>query len=291
MDYLYLGITVLCSASAGVFGAYYNQKTAERKDPSPLYNLLYCLTALLGWAVLFATDPSFVPGVLPYSLGFGLSYVICQIGLINALRTGPVSLTSLFLQLSLIATTVWGFFFWDESFSVTIGIGLVLVGVSLWLCLYKGKTPKKEAVRATLKWFLFVLMAVAGNAGCAIIQKTQQRQFEGKYGNQLMVVAIAISVLFSLVLYLRSNHSDTKLILKRATLFPVGAGLCNVVLNLLVILLATSTVPSSLVYPVIAVGGLAVTSIFSFLAFREKLRYWQWIGIGIGAVSVVLLSL
>ena len=291
MDYIYLAITVICSASAGVFGAYYNQKTAQRRDPSPLYNLLYCLTALIGWAVLFATSPSFVAGVLPYSIAFGLSYAICQIGLINALRTGSVSLTSLFLQLSLIGTTVWGFFFWNETFSLIIGVGLVLVGVSIWLCLYKGKATKEESVPFTPQWLLFVLMAVVGNAGCAIIQKTQQRQFEGKYGNQLMVVAIAISVLFNLVIYLRSDRSDTKPILKDATLFPVGAGLFNVILNLLVILLATSTVPSSLVYPVIAVGGLAVTTLFSLIAFREKLKYWQWIGIGIGCIAVVLLSL
>lgn len=106
-----------------------------------------------------------------------------------------------------------------------------------------------------------------------------------------MVIAIAISTLFYWILYLRSDRSDTKSILRNATVFPVGAGLCNVVLNFLVILLATSAVPSSLVYPVIAVGGLAVTSIFSFVAFHEKLRYWQWIGIGIGTVAVVLLSI
>ena len=194
MDYIYLAITVICSASAGVFGAYYNQKTAQRRDPSPLYNLLYCLTALIGWAVLFATSPSFVAGVLPYSIAFGLSYALCQIGLINALRTGSVSLTSLFLQLSLIGTTVWGFFFWNETFSLIIGVGLVLVGVSIWLCLYKGKATKEESVPFTPQWLLFVLMAVVGNAGCAIIQKTQQRQFEGKYGNQLMVVAIALYI-------------------------------------------------------------------------------------------------
>ena len=291
MDYLYLTVTVFCAASSSIFGAYYNQKTAERKAAAPLYSFLYCLVAFLGWCALFATKPSFVAGVLPYSLGFGLSYAICQIGLLNALRTGPVTLTSMFLQLSLIGTTVWGFFFWDEIFSLTVGIGLLLIGISIWLCLYKGKTPKEKAAHVSPQWFLFALMAVVGNAGCAIIQKTQQRNFDGQYGNQLMVVAVAISALFNLVVYLRSDRADTGVILKTAVAFPIGAGLCNVVLNLLVILLATSSISSSLVYPVIAVGGLAVTILFSLFAFREKLRYWQWLGIGLGSVAVLLLSL
>jgi multidrug transporter EmrE-like cation transporter len=42
---------------------------------------------------------------------------------------------------------------------------------------------------------------------------------------------------------------------------------------------------------VIAVGGLAVTSIFSLVAFKEKLHWWQWVGVAVGAVAVALLSL
>ena len=291
MPYLYLILSVLFLASGSLLGGFYNRKTEGLRDPSPLYNLILMCSALLGWAVLFLTEPTFDAGVLPYAVGFAATFTLCQVGLINALRVGPVALTSLMLQLSLIGVTAWGFFFWDAPFTLPVAIGLALVVVSLWLCLYTGKRSEGGEGRVSLKWFLFAMMAFVGNAGCSIIQRTQQMQYEGKHGNFLMLVAISLSAVFCLVSYLRSDRTDSRAILKRGTPFPVAAGLFNMLLNLFVILLATTTLSPSLIYPVIAVGGIAITSLFSLFAFKEALRWWQWVGVGVGAAAVALLSL
>ena len=278
-------------SSSSVFGAFYNRKSMERKDALPLYNLLFLLSVFVGWAVLFAITPSFTWRVLPYSLAFGAFYTLCQVGIINALKCGPTTLTSLLLQLSLIAVTAWGFFFWDAKFTWFIGLGLVLVALSLWLCLYTGKQTSDEGKKISLKWLICALTAFIGNAGCAIVQKTQQMKFSGEYGNMLMLFATGISVVFFLVGYLRSDKRDTRIILKTASAFPVFAGGCNLLLNLFVMLMATSTLSPSLIYPVLAVGGLAVTSVFSVIVFKEKLIWWQWLGIAVGAIAVALLSI
>ena len=291
MPYLYLALSLCFLASGSIFGGYYNRRCEGRRGTASLYNLILMCSALLGWVILFLTDPSFDVGVIPYAVGFAATFTLCQIGLINALRTGPVALTSLLLQLSLIGVTAWGFFFWSAPFTLTVGIGLALVVISLWLCLYSGKQEGESKAHISLKWFIFAMMAFVGNAGCSIIQRTQQMKYEGKHGNFLMVVAILLSAVFCLVDYLRSDRADTRVILKTAAPFPIAAGICNMLLNLFVILLATSPLSPSLIYPVIAVGGLAVTSIFSLVAFKEKLRWWQWAGVAVGAVAVALLSL
>ena len=139
MPYLYLISSVFFMSSSSVFGAFYNRKSAGKKDAPALYSFIYLFTVFLGWAVLFAITPSFEWKVLPYSLAFGAFYTVCQIGNINALKTGPTVLTSLMLQLSLIAVTAWGFFFWDSEFTWLVGVGLILVALALWLCLYTGK--------------------------------------------------------------------------------------------------------------------------------------------------------
>jgi drug/metabolite transporter (DMT)-like permease len=69
------------------------------------------------------------------------------------------------------------------------------------------------------------------------------------------------------------------------------AGGLNGFLNLFVILLATSPLSSSLVYPVIGVGSLMITTLFSTFVFKEKMRWWQWIGIITGMAAVAILSL
>lgn len=291
MPYLYLISSVFFMSSSSVFGAFYNRKSAGKKDAPALYSFIYLFTVFLGWAVLFAITPSFEWKVLPYSLAFGAFYTVCQIGNINALKTGPTVLTSLMLQLSLIAVTAWGFFFWDSEFTWLVGVGLILVALALWLCLYTGKKKVGEDKKISLKWFLLALMALVGNAGCSIVQKTQQMKFDGEHGNMLMLFATGISTAFCLINYLRSDKTDGKAILKASAPFPIVAGVCNVLLNLFVMLLATSTISPSLIYPVLAVGGLSITSVFSALVFRDKLAWWQWLGIAVGALAVILLSI
>ena len=116
-------------------------------------------------------------------------------------------------------------------------------------------------------------------------------KFDGEYGNILMLFAMGISTIFCLVNYLRSDKTDTKWILKNGVSFPIIAGVCNVLLNLFVMLMVFSTLSPSLIYSVLAVGGLAVTSVVSIWLFKEKLKWWQWIGIAIGAIALTLLSL
>ena len=65
-------------------------------------------------------------------------------------------LTSLFISLSLILTTLWGFVFWDVKVTLPVIIGLLLVACAIVLCLYtKGKDDKS----VSWKWLLYVALA------------------------------------------------------------------------------------------------------------------------------------
>ena len=144
MPYLYLIISVFCTATSSVFGSLYNAKNAKKVDPSGIYNLIQLLTVCVGWWLLFAIDFSFNATVLLYSLGFGISFGVCTFSVINALKTGPITISTLFVQLSMIAVTVWGFFFWDTALTPLVAIGLILVVCSITLCLLKEKTAQEQ---------------------------------------------------------------------------------------------------------------------------------------------------
>ena len=116
-------------------------------------------------------------------------------------------------------------------------------------------------------------------------------KYNGQHGNMLMLFAIGFCALAYLVVYLRSDRSDTSTMLKTSWWLPVCAGVCNLILNVFVMLMALTTLSPSLIYPVIGVGGLAVVTIFSLLVFKEKMRWWQWLGVAVGAVAVILLSI
>jgi len=288
VPYLYLIISVFTSASATVLGKIFNKKASGTTDSASLYNFLLLAAVFLGWGILFSLDFSFEGSVLWYSLLFGLFYTVGTIGTIYALKYGPAVLTSLFVSLSLIVTTIWGFLFWNASLNVIVLIGLVLVVAAIYLCL---NTDNKEDKSFSWKWLFFALMSLLGNAGCSIVQRAQQVRFNGMHGSMLMFFAIGISFLTCLILYLKSNKKDSFTLIKRTGWLPIVAGICNVALNLFVMLLATSLLSPSLIYPVIGVGALMVVTLISLFYFKEKMTKKQWLGIAIGSIAVALLSI
>lgn len=288
MPYIYLITSVFMSASSSVFGKIFNKRNGEKKDASIFYNFLLMISVFIGWGILYIIDFSFDVNVLWYSALFAVFYTACNLGIINALKYGPAMLTSLFIGLSLLLTTIWGFLFWNAKITIPVVIGLILVICAIVLCLY---TKEKDEKNISLKWLFYIALAFFGNAGCSIVQRTQQMQYEGQYGNMLMLFAMGLSALAYLIIYLRSNKEDTPIMFKKSWWLPVFAGVCNLILNVFVMLMAVTDLSPSLIYPVIGVGGLAVVTIFSLLVFKEEMRWWQWLGVAVGAVAVLLLSI
>ena len=120
MPYLYLIITVFTGASASVLGTYFNKRNESKKDAIALYNFLQLASISLLWLILYALDFSFDIAVLPYSLLFAMCFVVYNFGIINALKYGSSTLTSLFVGLSLILTTIWGFVFWGRKLTLSL---------------------------------------------------------------------------------------------------------------------------------------------------------------------------
>ena len=87
------------------------------------------------------------------------------------------------------------------------------------------------------------------------------------------------------------KYSKTLIITTVVILLPMLAGLSNAMLNLFVIFMATSPLSPSLIYPVIAVGSLIVITLVSLFVFKDKMKWWQWCGVALGAVATGILSL
>ena len=200
MPYIYLVGSVFFAASSSILGGFFNRKTQGKEKAPLLYNLLSMCCTVICWGVLFCFDGSMDIKIVPYALLYACFYSGCTISVIYALRTGPTVLTTLIKQLALICVSIWGFFFWDAPFTLPIAIGLFLVIIALWLCLYNKK--KKSVASIDVKWVVYVLIMFVGNAGCSIVQKTQQMDFNGQYGNFLMLVTTFLSTIICFVMYL-----------------------------------------------------------------------------------------
>lgn len=273
-----------------VMSTLFGRHNAGSKDTSTLYSLLVTLSAVVSWGVLFFCDFEFDVRVIGYSVLYGLLYTVAMFGMFKAYGCGPVSLTAFVKQLSLVGVAFWGFLFWDTPVEVNIVIGLVLIVASLLLCFKRKKEAKAHVV--SLKWLGFALMLLVGNAGCSIVQKYQQLAFGGRFGNQLMFFGVGFSAITCLILYLKGERCGVKDVQKKASLLcPMVAGLSSTILNLLILLMLSTTLSESVIFPGVAVGGLILTTVFSLIAYKERLTCIQWLGLAIGMVGLVLLNL
>ena len=301
MPYVYLIGATASTATANLLNAFFARKNKNSKNSSGFYSLLYAAFAFLSWLILFLIKPSFDWTTVWYAIGFAVFYFMGVSGYALAFKSGPVMLTSLFISLSLIGATVWGFFFWEDEFTYLVGIGLALVVAAVALCLYKGKANgqtkddeqenQETTPKISVKWILFVLLSFVGNAGCTIVQRTQQTAQQGQHGNLLMLVATGIATTVFAITYFAKDASDCKIMLKTTGHFPMISGVCNFALNFFVILMASTTLSPSLIYPVISVGSLAIVTIASIFFFKEKMKWWQWLGVALGAAAVAILSI
>ena len=78
---------------------------------------------------------------------------------------------------------------------------------------------------------------------------------------------------------------------KRSWPFAFLAGCSGAASNVFILLLVKRQLSPVILYPGTAVGGLMLTTLITFFGFREKLRPLQWLGLAVGAVSLVLLNL
>lgn len=291
MPYIYLLCAITTSALLAISGTLFNQKNNHKDGLGHLYNLVGSCSNFLTWVVVFCCEPSYDWAVLPYAVAYGISYALFWVGLTGALQCGSSALTGFIKQIAFVFVAVWGLIFWGSDVTVTVIAGIVLIAVSLYFSLVPiGKKNSNDTVKISGKWLLYAVFVLVGNAGCSILQKTQQMNFNKMHGSFLMVVATFCAVIFCAAMCIKDDKSEWKQVFKHNWYFPAVAGSSSAVCNLFIIRMAATDLSPSLIYPALAIGGLTLTTLVSTVICKERLRVTQWIGMAIGAVALFCLN-
>lgn len=225
------------------------------------------------------------PGLIPYALGFALSYGTSTVFSVLATASGSLSLTALIVSFSLMIPTFYGLIFLNDPISVGLIPGLLLLAVSLVLI-----NKRTESVKITRKWLIFVFLAFIGNGMCSTVQKMQQVAYNGKYKNEFMIIALASVVIGLLIASLITERKEIVRCAKCGWYFALGCGIMNGIVNLFVMLLS-ARMPVSLMFPLVSAGGIVITYLVSRFIYKEILTKTQLVGFVLGTASVVLLNI
>ncbi len=262
-----------------------NEKKGTRAEL--LFTAFTSLFAMLIFIFIEGRAFSFSKSFLPYSIGFAVSYATSFVCNISALSCGPMSLTLLMQSYSLLLPTFYGVLFLDEGVGVSFWIGILLLGICLFLT-YFDKKGMKEKI--TVKWVIFATLAFLGNGMCSVVQKMQTGALGSTYQNEFMIVAFAMITVGFTVAGLIKERPVLLPFLKRGWMYGALCGLFNGGVNLGVLILS-GRMPASLQFPLISAGSILATALFSVLLYKERLTLRQWIGFAVGIFAVVCLNL
>lgn len=247
------------------------------------------VSALTAATIFIATADGlhFNTGTIIYSVLFAVTFSLGTVCSFMAIRTGPLSLSSLITQSSLVIPAIYGLIFLNEPFKITMTFGIILLLISIFLINMKGRD---ENTNISFRWAVFTFLSFLGNGVCSVVQKVHQIASGGHYKSELMIIAYAITAVLLICFAWFTEKGDIVQNIKKGFLYSLVCGLANGVVNFFVLMLATR-MAASVMFPVISAGGIVTTSLIAMSVYREKLALNQKLALILGIAAILVLNL
>jgi len=264
-----------------------SQKQYNLKHESPnviLFSAITSLIALCFFVLTSGFDLNFDVRLIPYSLAFAVAYSAAWVGTVLAVRYGLMAISSLIVSFSLIFPTGYGILMGEPVTAKTI-VGFALLVVAMVLVNLKFNQKGKFSV----KWLICVLVAFFGNGTCSVSQSMHKQVLGDGFKHEFMIIALAAAVVL-LMGYALLTSKNFKADFKAALPYSAANGVSNALINLLVLTLI-GNIPNTILYPTNSALNMVFTFALAFIVYKERFSLPQYVGYGLGVVSIVLLNI
>lgn len=284
-------ISLTACTLGGAAKKYVTNRYGDREDVRHLYNGACGVVAAIVF-LLWGGFASLSGYTLWLGAAFGLIITVQQLTNLKALECGPLSLTTVLISLSTLIPAVSGALFWDEAITLPQIVGMVLLVV----CLIFSVEGEGEEKKTTFRWLLYCLLSFISNGMIGVMQKIHQTSAHAAELNEFLIVAFAVTFLYSAAAWVwhrfrrqkrEAAAAERKLNLPVVLVF-IAAGLFLAVNHKLNLYLS-GVLDSALLFPLLNGGGLVMTTLVALIFFRERLSVRRWIGLAVGIVAVVFL--
>lgn len=258
---------------------------------SLLYNSLFFLTVALFLGVMF---PQCVPNgeIILWSGIVGVGTVMYQVFYALALTSGPLSVSALIINLSVLVPTIVSAVVFRENIYYMQLAGIVLLCFSLPMSL-KDSGEKKP----NIKWIVFLLLAFLSNGIATALMKlffkTGSALIENSENTFLLYMYICASlVAFAVFVVMRFGLGAKTVGMKKEWKLFAFIGTMGLSLALFqkTHMYGLENIPGSLMFPTCIGIQTSMMSFIGILFFGDMLTRRQKLGIVLGIASVVLLN-
>ena len=231
------------------------------------------------------------------ALIFGLVYGVTQALFVffktMAMNSGPVSVTTLIGNASLLISVFVSYFLWGEEISALDVLGLCILLFALFLTTYKNEYGAKSK-----RWYVLSFFFLVFAAGVGISFKAYSKTAVDSTINEMMTVAAAVM----LVLYI-SLYALYGVVLKKTKqsekeegdgwkfiLYAIGAGILSCVYNRLNIWLS-GVLDAVIFFPIFNGGVVLLSALLASLFFKERLQKKQVAGLVLGVLAICIIGI
>ena len=263
-------------------------------EGSILFSMISCSTAavvLLLWNGMGDCSAY----TLYLGIVFGLITSLASIAGVLALQYGPLSYTTLIISFSTVITALSGALFFGESIGPSQAVGIFFM--LLCFVFATEKAPDDEKKQANAKCILLSFLACFACGGIGVMQKIHQNSTHKDESDAFLIVSFTVATAISLILLLclqRKKEKADNIVFSSTwqrviTVFILLGGGIGTALNNKLNLLLSGMMDSAVFFPIVNGGPLLLTTLSSFLIFKEKPTLRKCVGILLGILSVLLL--
>ena len=252
---------------------------------------LVCGTTILiiSGGISKASSFSILFGVL-----FGAVCTFQTLTYLKALSIGPFSYTTVMVSLSTVIPTLSGLF-WGETISVAQIIGIVLMIICI--ALSPEKKEDTDAKKASTKWLVLSLVSTVLNGTIGVLQKIHQTSEHRDESPVFLISAFSVMIIIVVSILIArkikyKDSGDAKISFRfklSHILILLGSGVALGVSHV-VNLFLSGQLPAAVLFPIINICPLVLTTLAATVIFREKLSVKRWIGLAIGILAVLFVG-
>ena len=242
------------------------------------------LTATVLTTVLTLNSPLTPPSPFTIALGAitGVTYTTGMYLNLTLMGKRGAAITSSMIQLAVIIPITTSVVLYGETITLTQLTGITIAVTSLPLL--ASKPNQKLEIDKTLLPMILITILVVGFS-----QTSSKILIQSGLGAQNNYFFLAIFTSAAL-LVAPIAYRNRKQIKPTDTIYGIGVGIFNLISNR-ALLLALTTLPGAIVFPVNSAGSLLMVTIAAIILFKEKISRANITGIAMTLIAVVLINI
>lgn len=286
VKYILLLAIVLCAIGNNVMKNSFAKGSGFTDGDNAVYNIIACFIgapmALIGHEIQPVSWQAFSLALL-----FGASMAGVAITTILALKSGPMALTVLFGNFSLLIPLLAGFVLWREAATVRKMIGIALIFASVFLILSPGRNEK-----GSKKWAFMTLLYFLSSGMMSLFQQLASKCCQDEASMFLVCGFLAASffLLLYTVFFCRSGETRPHFpLFSLENLNGLIVGVFGGISHICALKILT-LMDSTVFYPLKDGLCIVFNALVGLLFFHERFSNKKTIGFVLGASAILLLS-